>query len=439
MRRTVVKMVMAAAGVLILGLLGGFLGPWKKETGETVLHFGMMAGSYWDVPTGNCYQVIDSAICRFEEAHPGVRVEYVSGILKEDYPEWLAEQVLLGTEPDVFMVPAGEFDLLASMGVLENLDSFIRRDSSFHPEDYYACSYDYGQRMGVQYGLPYESVPTLMFVNKTLLKQENIPMPDSSWTWDQFLAICRQVTKDTDGDGVTDQFGCYDYGWQDAVSANGAVLFDQEGTQCWFGDIRVEEAVRFVRELETVNQGFTVTSREFDKGKVAFMPLPYSEYRTYKPYPWRIKKYSDFTWDCVKMPSGPKGDGGSRVDTLLMAMGQRSGSKKLAWEFLKTLCYERQTQEQLMQDSQGVSVLKEVVRSSGSREFWIQDAPGGSTLDAGVLSQVMEAADAAPGFRLYPDAMETADIEIRRMLTGELSMDSGLLKLQREINRLLKQ
>ena len=61
-----------------------------------------------------------------------------------------------------------------------------------------------------------------------------------------------------------------------------------------FSDVRVEEALRFVQELNGLNHGLFVTSREFDLGKAAFMPLAYSEYRTYKPYPWRIKKYSDF-------------------------------------------------------------------------------------------------------------------------------------------------
>ena len=100
----------------------------QKDDKVTVLHFGMFAGSYWDVPTGNCYQVIDDAIQRFEESHSNVKIEYVSGILKDDYSEWLAEQVLLGKEPDVFMIPAGEFDMLASVGVLKDLDDFIKKD-----------------------------------------------------------------------------------------------------------------------------------------------------------------------------------------------------------------------------------------------------------------------------------------------------------------------
>ena len=80
---------------------------------EVVLTVGFVSDSYWDAPLGNCYAVLDAAIDRFENKHPGVRVTYTSGILKEDYSEWLAGQYLLGKEPDVFMVLPEDFDRIS--------------------------------------------------------------------------------------------------------------------------------------------------------------------------------------------------------------------------------------------------------------------------------------------------------------------------------------
>ena len=56
-----------------------------------------------------------------------------------------------------------------------------------------------------------------MCVNKTLLESEGIAVPSGDWTWENFYNICAKVTRDTDGDGETDQFGCYGYTWQDAL------------------------------------------------------------------------------------------------------------------------------------------------------------------------------------------------------------------------------
>ena len=46
---------------------------------------------------------------------------------------------------------------------------------------------------------------------------------------------------------------------------------------------------------------------------------------------------------------------------------------------------------------------------------------------------------AAPHFGKYPEAMKRADSEVERILLGEASMDSGLLKLQREMMAFLKE
>lgn len=429
---------MMIAAVLLISIGGMVLRHIQQESRKTVIRFGMIAGSYWDVPTGNCYEIVDAAIKRFEQKHPEIHVEYVSGILKEDYPEWLAEQILLGEEPDVLMIPDEEFDLLASLGVLKELGPLIEKDDEFQAENYYKGAYNYGNIRNIQYALPYETVPTLMFVNKTLLENEGISMPKTDWTWDDFLSLCRQVTKDTDGDGIIDQFGCFDYGWKEAAISNGAVLFKKDGTAAYFSDSKVETAIKFIRELNGINNGFTVTSMEFDAGNVAFRPFAFSEYRTYKPYPWRIKKYSDFEWDCVKLPLGPDGKGESELNTLLMGISSRTSHEHFAWELIKELCYAQETQLHLLQSSQGMPVLKETAKSPLLQQVLGNDIPGNSNMNVEVLQQVMEEAIEAPNFRRYSSAMTLADGEIKRIISGDISIDSGLLKLQREINALLK-
>ena len=62
-----------------------------------------MTGSSWDVPNGNDYKVIDTAISRFEKLYPNVEVVYESGISKDDYSDWLTDQIVAGTQPDCFL------------------------------------------------------------------------------------------------------------------------------------------------------------------------------------------------------------------------------------------------------------------------------------------------------------------------------------------------
>lgn len=227
---------------LILSIGGIFLILAPKEE-KITLTFGMFAGNQWDVPDDDCYKIIDETIEEFEKKYPNIEIKYDSGILKEDYSEDLSQKALKGELPDVFMVLPEDFNIFSSVGVLKNLDSFIKSDAGFDPDAYYEGSYDAGEFNGSQYALPYESVPTLMFVNKTLLQKEGIKMPENQWTWDDFYKICQKVTKDTDGDGRIDQFGVYNYDWKDAVFSNGGRLFNQAGTECNITADAVENAI----------------------------------------------------------------------------------------------------------------------------------------------------------------------------------------------------
>ncbi|MCI9384735.1 MAG: ABC transporter substrate-binding protein, partial [Lachnospiraceae bacterium] len=96
------------AGVVLLGVRDG------RER-EIVLEFGMFTGSNWDVANANSFVIIDKAIARFEAEHPGVRIHYYSGVLKEDYSEWFSRKLLVNKEPDVFMVLGTDFNQFSSL------------------------------------------------------------------------------------------------------------------------------------------------------------------------------------------------------------------------------------------------------------------------------------------------------------------------------------
>lgn len=215
-----------------------------SRTRPVELRLGFMAGSYWDAPNGNCYAVIDAAIERFEREHPNVHVTYTSGILKRDYSEWLIDQYLLGSEPDVFLVLPEDFGELCELGALAPLDGYLAQDEAVSDTDFYPAALQSGAENGVQYALPYECVPTLMCVNKTLLESEGIAVPSGDWTWEDFYNICTKVTHDTDSDGEIDQFGCYGYTWQDALIANGTSLFTEGGSSCLISLPRAVQADR---------------------------------------------------------------------------------------------------------------------------------------------------------------------------------------------------
>lgn len=422
-----------AAGLLLAVILGG-------RGGDTVLEFGMFAGSNWGVANADSCVIIDKAIEKFEKAHPGVRIHYYSGIPKEDYSEWLARKILNGETPDVFMALSKDFAKLASLGALANLDSWMGQDADFDEDAFFQTALASGRRNDRQYALPYETVPTLMFVNKTLLNQEGFGVPENDWDWEQLMRICKRITKDTDGDGRVDQFGVYNYGWVEAAYSNGGRLFDENGTQCYIHSEQAAQAVRYANGLSDLNQGQKVTQEDFDGGRVAFMPLSFAEYRTYKTYPYKIKKYSAFQWDCITFPAGPQGDNISQVDSLLIGISSRSHKKRLAWEFLKTLTYDEEIQMEIFRHSQGASALRAVTGSKRMEEILRRDMEASDrVIDGTILSEVIENGMDMPRFARYSDALALAESEVLKIYEEEKNVDSSLKIAQRAINHFLVQ
>lgn len=412
---------------------------WLRQKPVTIT-IGIFAGSYWDVPSGESYTIIDRAIERFEAENPGIRVTYRSGTLKEDYSEWLSQKLLMGDEPDVYVILSEDFVTFASIGVLKNLDTFIEKDEGFDRTAFYKTAMLAGQYGAGQYALPFETVPVLMFVNKSLLQKEDIPIPNNDWTWDDFYDICKRITRDTNEDGIPDQFGSYEFRWQDAVYTNRAELFNQQGTRAFFSSDEVFDAVSFAKKINLLNGNYRVTSQDYDDGKVAFRPFPFSAYRAYKPYPYRVKKYSGFEWDCIKLPAGSNGANASELYTLLYGISARTQHENAAWEFLKFLTCDKTTQLDIFRYSHGVSVNKAITESPEASQILQKDMGGDNNfINMQVLSEVIEQSVVPSKFPRYVGAMELADRELYQVMFGEKYVDTTLSLVQREVSSYLTQ
>ena len=215
-------------------------------------------------------------------------------------------------------------------------------------------------------------------------------------------------------------YGCYDYKWLDSIYGYGTQVFNETGTKCFLEQSAVRNALEFYRKLNNLNKGHSVTSEEFDKGLVAFSPLSLSVYRTYKPYPWRIKKYSTFEWDCLKMPT----------------VSSKSYHKSQAWDLLKELCNDTKTQQSLTHYSQGISPLKKVAQSQTIIDM-LDEESGDSQMSMSLLNQALLVARNREKFKKYDSAITMIDNGIAKIVHSSDDFDLSLIELQKEVNKYL--
>ncbi len=398
------------------------------------LRLGIFSTSNWGVPEAETYQVVDQLIERFEESHPYVQVEYISGIVKDDYSQWLSDQIVQGKQPDVFMVLDQDFNMLASLGALLDLDKFVIQEPKVSLEQYYEPALEEGIYHNQLYAMPYQCNLKLMFVNTTLLVQEDIALPNQNWTLEEFLSICEKVTQDTNQDGQNDLFGFVDYTWNDAVEAFGLELFDQSGQNALVNDDQVKMAIQFMQRLEKYdqNQNSTYVNQGFDSGRTVFAPMSLAEYKTYRPYPWKVGKYSTFEWTMLPMPSQDPNEASACLDTLMMGISAITHHTHEAWDLLKIFVADETTQQLIANHTGSISALKNLEMSIGfSKEE--------TTFSLECLDWAITHSRSKNRFRKYEEAISLLENGVDQILLSSNDLDLDLLKLQNQLNLFLRE
>lgn len=419
--------VIAFVIMLITGIIA-----WGHHTAEQqkTLTIGLYTSSSWDVPNGHQYHVIDYAIKKFKKKYPGVKIKYEGGIQQDDYRNWLSEKIIENKTPDLIIVPNRDFNALASEGAFKDLRPMMQQDR-INSEIFYPSALKAGQYNGQQLALPYEANPTLMVMNKTLLNKLKVATPSENWTPNQFYKLCRQVvysTKKRKYYNVT-----MNYNWQDAQLAYGNQLFSKDDNNVQLTTDTARKAFSLIENITNDQPSYNVTSRLFDKGCVAFMPLGLAQYRTYTSYPFHITRNNRFVWECTKMP-GISQALATPMETTMFAISSKAKNSKSAWDFMKLLCTGKDIQREVMKTNMGASVLPSVVKSPAAQKILDEKVISYHNLTTKKLDLIMKDGAIIPKFKSYNNKLERLDYKIQNALkSGDL--ETQLFNIQLQVNQ----
>jgi len=405
---------------------------WHIHTkeNEKTLTIGIYTSSSWNVPNGHQYKVIDYAIRKFKQEHPDIKIKYESGIQQDDYRNWLSEKIIENKTPDLIIVPNRDFNALASEGAFKNLSSFMKKDD-IKQSAFYSSALKAGQYNNQQLALPYEANPTLMVMNKTLLKKFKINTPSYNWTPQKFYQLCHKVTYSNTKKkyyGVT-----MNYNWQDAQYAYGAQFFNKNDGGVELTSDRSRRAFTLIENIINDQSTFNVTSQLFDKGRVAFMPLGLAQYRTYTSYPFHITRNNAFLWKCTKMP-GVKSAKATPIETTMFAISSKAKNPKGAWEFMKLLCTNKSVQKEVMKTNMGCSVLPAVVNNKQTQKILDEKVINFHNLTIKKLDLIMKDGVTTPKFKDYNDKSEKLDYKIQNALKAG-NLETQLFNIQLQVNQ----
>lgn len=159
------------------------------------------------VPEGNQKRaaVYQAVVREFMRTHPEVRVD-LQGVTGSRYYQKVLVMLASRVGPDLMWM-GQSFSEFADRGVFLDLSPYIEKDRTFRLEDYNPTSLEWYRYDKKQYAIPFGIDMRIIVYNKDLFDEAGVAYPRDDWTFEEFLAACKKLTVDRNGDGRIDQYG----------------------------------------------------------------------------------------------------------------------------------------------------------------------------------------------------------------------------------------
>ena len=149
-------------------------------------------------------QAFQAVAAAFETKNPGLKVNLVSAAdNEEDYHAALGTAMAGGSPPDVVNLDYDATAQYAAAGGLTSISNAVGQSTVIHAADFYPPAWQGFQWQGQQICLPISVSGLMVYYNKKLFDAAKLAYPKAGWTWDEFLADAKALTKGADQFGVT--------------------------------------------------------------------------------------------------------------------------------------------------------------------------------------------------------------------------------------------
>ena len=376
-------------------------------------------GDPWEVA------INERVIKVFETDHPYIRVKTIHHPWSDYFTELRPKFDNGEPIPDVLFwseiandVPNGYFLDLTPMMEAENypLDDFFPG---------LLIHFSVGNRL---YGLPRDSDTKVIFYNKRLFNQADLPYPKSGWTWADLRATALAIKEA----GITEYSFAYEPNdwWMIWMWQNGVEVFDDKlfPSETDLGDPAAAEAVQFLADLTNVDRvtppyeqlNSTDIASLFIDGELA---MAFGNHALVPAF----AQIDTFDWDVVELPRHKR-----RANLAAGAgyvIAANTAQPEAAWTFLKFLS-SRKGQAIFAESGVAVPARRSVARS----EIFVEQRPPHNAQVFLDETEIGEPNFAYPGAGEFMDVMNKA---LRPVWQGNQDASGAINSILPQINRIL--
>ncbi|MCP4644381.1 MAG: sugar ABC transporter substrate-binding protein, partial [bacterium] len=298
---------------------------------------------------------------QFHAKNPDVHVklEYIPS----NYEDKIQLLLAADSAPDVMLIQDEPFPGYANYGKFADLTDWARGpdapvdwDTAFWPTA--AESFLYKGRIR---GVPVFGGNVLVYYNRKMFNDLGVEPPEDDWTFDEFIAKGKELTRDTNGDGRLDTFGFSLPSWVYFLPWTwgfGADYLDDSCTDWAFTGPEALAATKFFQDLRFSYHVSPSVQEVPGMQELAMFMTGRIGMTVSGPWnsPGLITAGIDF--DVVHIPEGPAGERHTRVTWDALCLFDKSEHKEAAWRFMRH-CISPEAQGVIGKFTRSVPTLKE--------------------------------------------------------------------------------
>lgn len=302
---------------------------------------------------------------------------------QEEYSKTLTGMMTAGSLPDIFYVGPESVKQYAENGYIENLqpildEKSISTDGMLAQEALDSYRYN-GETTGDGdiYALPKDASVFAYAYNKELFDEAGIdyPDPENPYTYEEFVEVCKKLTKDTDGDGEIDQWGCgfaNAFMLQPFVWSNGANYLSDDYKTVTIDTPEFKEALQKYVDC-TLEEKITPTVEQ-DASLGVYQRWLAGQEAFYACGTWDVAAFMDketfpFEWDLCAYPTLSTGKSMTWLGTVGFCVSAQSDNKDEAAELISYLCTDDSGQKKLSGIDGGESIQLPNMKDLAEGEF----------------------------------------------------------------------
>lgn len=367
-------------------------------------------------------------VADFMAANADVSVDLLNIPSGGDFRRRLAADFAANTPPDIFLINYRHLGPFVARAAVAPVDGWLERSPTLARSDFYPQALEAFTWQDQLQCMPQNMSSPVIYYNRDLFAAAGLPDPAADWTWADFVATARTLTRDLNGDAVLDQYGfgvtpslvrAAPFVWMnggelvDALQAPTRLTLDSPATRealAWFVALQTEHHV----VPDSVAEAAESSLSRFLNGRLAM----YMESRRATP---EFRQIDAFDWDVAPLPVGRQPASLLHSDAYCIAAA--SPHQASAWRFVE-FANTREGQRILAQSGRTVPSRLDL---ADSPDFL---APSAKPANSRIFIDAIPTLRSFPLLPTWSDIESIVDAELAQAFYGQIPLDAAIRNVE---------